>query len=276
VLNRRDFPFGVGALTEGEAEARFHGEVVPAMQAAGLPAILCGMVGSNLGWRAVPYLDCPAGFAAMGAALHPVAENVWIVPGLRAQRPDGGPDVMRGEEVQVFGWVAMAEDRQAGEHLICHPGTHAKWIRLKDGRIDTFVTAMTGELFALARQHSSLRAPGAVEDEAAFALGLAAAADGGALASRMFTARARVVGGDLPAASAESYLSGLLIGAEVAATPALLGAGPGARVEVIGDPALCRLYCKALERKEYSTTTTDGDAAVIAGLTALFRMKTQS
>jgi 2-dehydro-3-deoxygalactonokinase len=273
-LRRREFPLGVGGLGAGEAARRFHDEVRPAMDAENLPAMLCGMIGSTLGWTAIPYLDCPVAFEGLHRALHRIDESgapVWIVPGLRAVRPDGGPDVMRGEETHIFGWAVEDPARLRGEHLICHPGTHAKWVRMVDGRIETFVTSMTGELFALLRKHSALRITGAQDDSDAFALGVEAAGDGGALASRLFTARSRVVGGDLPAESAESYLSGLLIGAEAASTPRLLGIGDGAKVSIIGDLGLCAHYRRALEARGYRADVFDGEHAVLTGLSALFR-----
>ena len=273
-LLRRDFPLGVAGLAPGEAAQRFVNEVRPAMQAEALPALLCGMIGSTLGWQAVPYADCPATFSGLAGALQRVeAEGppVWIVPGLRTQRPDGGPDVMRGEETHIFGWAMADPGRQRGTHLVCHPGTHAKWARVVDNRIDQFVTAMTGELFALLRTHSALKVAGAVPSDSAFEQGLAAAGDGGALASRLFTARARVVGGNMDPKDVESYLSGLLIGAELAATPALLGIGQGADIAIIGDPALCEHYRRAMNWHGYAASLFDGEAAVLAGLAAFYR-----
>lgn len=271
-LVRRDFALGVSALAPGEAARRFATEVRPALQAEQLPALLCGMIGSTLGWTAVPYADCPATFEALQRSLFPVDEKVWIVPGLRTERADGsGPDVMRGEETQLFGWAMRDPARQRGEHLLCHPGTHAKWARLIDNRIDGFVTAMTGELFAILRQHSALRVTDAVENETAFDQGLEAAGDGGALASRLFTARSRVVGGSMNSAWAESYLSGLLIGAEVAATPALLGVDSPGPVAIIGEPALCQRYARAMAHRGIQAHVHDGEAAVLAGLAALYR-----
>ena len=272
VFKHQNFAVGIGGLAPGEAEQRFRHDIVPAMAAQTLPALLCGMIGSNLGWTAVRYLDCPVGLAALGAALHPVGDQTWIVPGLRAVRPDGGPDVMRGEETQVFGWLTAAAERSIGEHLLCLPGTHTKWARISNGRIETFVTAMSGELFALLRQHSSLRVADAVDDDTAFADGLTAAGDGNALASLLFTARSRLVGGDLPAVSVQSYLSGVLIGAEVASTPALLNISPGAQIEVIGDVQLGRRYGLALERLGYRPAFTSGETAAKVGLLALHRM----
>jgi 2-dehydro-3-deoxygalactonokinase len=269
----QEFPLGVGKLQPGEAAHRFVDTVRPAMGAETLPTIMCGMIGSNLGWKAVPYLDCPATLADLKGALHRLdfeGPPVMIVPGLRGQRPDGGPDVMRGEETHVFGWAAQDPARLRGEQLICHPGTHAKWVRVVDGRLETFVTSMTGELFALlCGPHSVLQVRDAEENQAAFDLGLTAAGDGRALASRIFTARSRVVGGDMAVEDVKSYLSGLLIGAEAASTPGLLGIGPDAPVSIIGDLVLCRFYRQALEARGFSVQVYDGNDAVLTGLTSL-------
>lgn len=274
-LMRRDFPLGVASLAPGEAARRFATDVRPAMAADQLPAVMCGMIGSTLGWHAVPYVDCPGSFAALQGALHRIdtpGPPVWIVPGLRTQRADGsGPDVMRGEETHIFGWAMSDPARQRGVQLICHPGTHAKWARLIDNRIDNFVTAMTGELFALLRTHSALRVAAAIEDDVAFDDGLRAAGDGAALASRLFTVRSRVVGSTMASESAESYLSGLLIGAEVAATPALLGVDAGASVAIVGDLGLCAHYRRAIAWHGFDASVFDGEAAVLAGLAAFYR-----
>jgi len=219
-----------------------------------------------------PYLDGPVDMARLRRGLCPVqmaGPPVWIVPGLRCTRPDGSPDVMRGEETHVLGWAAADPARLRGEHLICQPGTHAKWVLLVDGRIERFITSMTGELFDLLRKHSVLRVSGAVDDEDAFDQGLEAAGDGGALASRLFTARARVVGGDMRPDQVESYLSGLLIGAEVASAPLLLGAARQTPVAVVGDLQLAGRYLRALLAGGYNAGVYDGDAAALSGLTAL-------
>ena len=268
----KEFALGVSRLGPGEAAQRFADTVRPALGAQDLPAYLCGMIGSNLGWEMVPYCDCPADLAEVRAALHWVKTDgppVWIVPGLRGARPDGGVDVMRGEETHVLGWAAAEPSRRQGEHLICHPGTHAKWVRLVDGRIESFVSAMTGELFAILSKHSVLQVREAPDDEAAFDEGLKAAGDGGALASRLFTARSRVVGGGASPESVKSYLSGLLIGAEAAGVPPLLGIGAKAKVAIIGDVALAARYRRALAGRGFEVTVHDGEDAVLDGLVAL-------
>ncbi|HEX4197327.1 MAG TPA: 2-dehydro-3-deoxygalactonokinase [Caulobacteraceae bacterium] len=272
VLDRRDFPFGISRLRPGEAPERFRIDVRPALAAEHLPAVLCGMVGSNLGWQAVPYLDAPLKLDALAHHLCQVQDGeapVWIVPGVRGRGLTAAPDFMRGEETQLLGWLRTEAGR--GRQAVCLPGTHAKWVVLEDGALVGLTTFMTGELFAVLSRHSVLRSEAAASDEAAFDAGLAAAGDGGALAARIFSTRARVVAAGEPAESTASYLSGLLIGAEIAAAPGLAGLGPDEPVVLLGDPGLCRWYARGLTRAGRPFESFDGDRAVLAGLIALWR-----
>lgn len=271
VVDAQAFPCGVSALARGEAATRLRDTVRPALKAEALPAILCGMIGSNLGWRLAPYVDCPADMddLAAGFVEADAGHEAWIVPGLRCQGLAGAPDVLRGEETQLFGWLAGDPARRKERHIVCHPGTHAKWSVLEDGRVVRFLTAMTGELFAVLSRHSVLKSDADADNEPAFAAGVAAAGAGDALSARLFGARARVVGGDAPADSTRSYLSGLLIGAEVASLPGLLGAADDAPIVLLGDLALCARYARALDLRGRTHTTFDGEAAAIRGLFAL-------
>ena len=278
VAAARTFPeLGVSRLAPGEAARRFRDEVRPALGAEHLPAVMAGMVGSTLGWREAPYLDCPADARALAGALMHIegeAPRVSIAPGLRCRRPDmNAPDVMRGEEVQLFGWIAGDPARSQGRRLVCLPGTHSKWVEVVDGSVARFVTAMSGELFDLLSSHGVLRSPACEagsDADAAFDAGLAAAGDGEALSSKLFTARSRVVGGGgLAAADTRAYLSGLVIGSDVAGCPRLLGFPPVAPVALAGAPALNRLYARALARRAVAVEETDGGTAVLAGLRAL-------
>jgi 2-dehydro-3-deoxygalactonokinase len=272
VLKSRDFPLGVSQLAPGEAARRFRDEVRPGLVAEDLPAVLCGMIGSTLGWAEADYLPCPADLYDLRQSLLTVQDGpnpVVIVPGLRCEGLTGAPDVMRGEETQVFGWTRLAPERRRDRWIVCHPGTHAKWVLVEEGRVVRFVTAMTGELFAVLRKHSVLKHDAAPDDEPAFDEGVAAAGDGGALASRLFSARTRVVAGDARADTTPSYLSGLLIGAEVAAAPDLLGIAPEAPVALIGEPHLCRWYARALKGRGRPVSIHNGDEAARAGLFAL-------
>lgn len=269
-LEEREFECGVGRLQPGEAERVFHETVRPALQAESLPAVLCGMIGSNLGWKVVDYLNCPASLASLAGGLERVADGVWLTPGLRGPGVAGAPDVMRGEETQILGWVDAEPSRLEREHLVCHPGTHAKWAVVRDGRIERFVTAMTGELFGLVTRHGVLRTEAEAHLDVAFDEGAAAAGDGSGLASRLFAARARVVGGGADPRTSASWLSGLLIGAEIASAPSLLGIEPR-HVVLIGEPRLCALYARALGLRGLTYETHDGRDAALAGLTALYR-----
>lgn len=271
VVSAREFPLGVSRLARGEVADVFARQVRPALAAEGLPAILCGMVGSNLGWTAVPYRDCPSTLADLAEAMAfaPGAPDVRIVPGVRYAGFNGQHDVMRGEETQLFGWLSQHPEHARGRRLICHPGTHTKWMVVEDGRLTAFATAMTGELFAVLTAHGVLATTSRPDNEAAFDEGLAASGDGAALAARLFTARARVVGGDASPDTSASYLSGLLIGADVAATPALINPSPFGEVVLLGDETLCVLYARALAARGVPTRTYDGQAAAIAGLWAL-------
>ena len=269
----RGFPLGVGRLRPGEASIRFREEIRPGMNAEGLPALLCGMIGSNLGWTPVAYVPCPTSMADLASGLVTVSGGeapVRIVPGVRGPGAFGGSDVMRGEETQILGWAAR--HAPTGEHLVCHPGTHAKWAVVRDGRLKRFATVMTGELYAVLSRHGVLATDGADDDEAAFAEGVEAAGDGSALAARLFTGRTRVVADGRPASGTASYLSGLLVGADAATGPDLVGWSGDPRVTLIGEPVLCRRYRPALERRGWTVDTYDGDRAVLDGLTTLAEM----
>ncbi len=271
-----EFPLGVSRLAPGEAAARFAAEVRPALAAEGLPALLCGMVGSTLGWTVAPYLDCPADLTTLADGLTRVAPGVRIVAGLRCAGLTG-PDVMRGEETQVLGWLAGDAARARGRRLLCLPGTHAKWVLVEDGAVVRFATAMTGELYDLLGAHSVLRfAPPAGDDAAPFDLaafdrGVAAAGDGGALAARLFGLRGLTLAGQLAVGSAGAWLSGLLIGAEIAAVAPLMGAGADSGLDIIGEAHLANLYRRVWEGGGRRCSVCPGGEAVLAGLTRLWR-----
>jgi 2-dehydro-3-deoxygalactonokinase len=271
---RIQLPCGVSKLAKGEAQSLFEDELIPRLAADDAPALLCGMIGSTIGWRVAPYAPCPAGAADIARLLVKLDARrgpAMLVPGLRCDGFAGASDVMRGEETQALGWIALDEPyRGAGRHILCLPGTHSKWVLIEDGRIHHFITAMTGELFDILRKHSVLAGDGA-DDAAAFAEGLDAAGRGDALSARLFSARARVVADDKDAATTASYLSGLLIGAEIAALPGLLGVSAGQTAHVIGDDALAARYAAALARRGWAAQVHSGETCVISGLRLLAR-----
>lgn len=278
VLARAEGP-GVAAAA-GRLEDVFFDAVDPWIARHGpLPVILCGMVGSTIGWMEAPYLDCPATtgdlahgllrFTARGLA-------IAIVPGLATTGPLGGPDVMRGEETQILGALATLPDLAGGQHLLCLPGTHSKWVLLRDGRVETFMTAMAGELFAVLRQHSVLgRGTGTATPGPgpAFTQGLHRAASAPAcLPQLLFETRSRQLRAGLAPEEAAGFLSGLVIGADVAGALAALGdrAPATAPVTLIAAPALASLYEEALGHQGRMARRLDGDGQSLAGLSSLF------
>ena len=229
------------------------------------PMLLAGMIGSNRGWREAPYVPCPAGAATVAATI------LWIEPGRLGIVPGvsqagGRPaDVMRGEEVQAFG--ALATGRLPGDSLICHPGTHSKWIVMRGGRIERFTTVMTGEIFALLKAHSILgpqlqQAPAA---DAAFDEAVAAGLAGEEPLAALFGIRARHLLGQGEANGA-SYASGLLIGADVRAG---LRYGEADPIGLVGRSDLRGLYAAALAREGVTPVEVDGSEAFLAGIALL-------
>jgi 2-dehydro-3-deoxygalactonokinase len=273
VLDRRGGP-GV-ADRAVPAAARFDALTADWRAAHGpVPAMLCGMVGSTLGWADAGYVACPADAAGIVRAAHRFVHAgapVRILPGLRcAANPLGAPDVMRGEETQVLGALALAPALARGVQTFVLPGTHTKWVVVEDGRVTGFLTALTGELFALLRDHGTLgRAPVLEGDDAGdgFAAGVArqAACAQVPLTHLLFEIRSRHLCDGFTRARALAYLSGMLIGADVAAGLRLFAAR---RLTLIGEPALTGLYEQALGYHGAACESLDGGACALAGLRA--------
>lgn len=229
------------------------------------PMLLAGMVGSNRGWAEAPYVPCPAGAAEIARAIRWIEPGrTGIVPGV-AQAGAAGADVMRGEEVQVIGAAAAGLVPKDG--LICHPGTHAKWLRLEGGRIASFQTMMTGEMFALLSKHSILsdQLQGVVSADQDFLEGAAAGLGRDALLSDLFRIRARHLLGE-SASDSTSYASGLLIGSDVRCG---LHLHAGGSIALVGRPDLCALYAAVLSQAGHESIEVDGAAAFLAGMTML-------
>jgi 2-dehydro-3-deoxygalactonokinase len=256
VLEAKSAPAGILRVPEGGFEAVFEREIGPWLAGGpGLPVIASGMITSRQGWIEVPYRACPAGSAEIAGALlrHETGagRSVHFVPGLSIVGADGVPDVMRGEETQIIGAVGGAVGEDAGRRLLVLPGTHSKWALVEDGRLVWFATFMTGELFAVLKEHSILARlmAGDADDEAAFRRGLGyAQASGGGLLKRLFSARTLGLFGELPASGVASYLSGLLIGTELREALDCLEQPPGdQQITVVGSSELSGRYLAAIE-----------------------------
>jgi len=270
ILARREAAQGILAIADGAfADAL---AAVTAGWPHGLPILLSGMIGSRQGWIEAPYVATPAGLAELAAKLTAVntggAAVVAIIPGLRTEDAHGRPDVLRGEETQVMGALAVLG---RGDGLFLLPGTHSKWLRVADGRIQSFATYMTGEVFAALRNHTILGRLMTAEagNEAGFRAGVVASGDApgaGDLLHMLFTVRTLGLFDKVPADALADYLSGLLIGAEIRAA-----SGAGAeQVTLIGAADLCARYRRAGEILGLSFIEAPGDSAAL-GATAIAR-----
>jgi 2-dehydro-3-deoxygalactonokinase len=243
IRETRARPWGIRHLPDGGFDAALT-EITAGWPR--LPRLACGMVGSRQGWLEVPYMDLPADTTQLGSAVRSLrakdGSDVHIVPGLRNPQ---GPDVMRGEETQLLGALVLRPALAIDSTWIL-PGTHSKWARVRDGVVADFCTLMTGELFALLRQHSILciGSNDAAVDPDAFVRGVIAARDSGSAGafSRLFSARALMLDGALAPNSVPEYLSGLLIGEELRSSLATHRFRREAPLQLIGDAALCARY----------------------------------
>jgi 2-dehydro-3-deoxygalactonokinase len=247
-----------------------------------LPIVLCGMVGSSIGWTQVPYVPCPASADQIAARCVTIeGGRVRIVPGLSCTNRLDAPDVMRGEETQILGALQLEPKLRKGRQLLCLPGTHTKWVTINDGVVSDFLTAPTGELYSLLMRHSVLvsdarngQDPSTTgADDAGFARGveqvrLVPAAD---LLQRLFQCRSRRLVGELASTDVPAFLSGLLMGSDAHSALRLMAHGTAGSVHIIGTEQLACLYAQALRAFGASPEIVDGEAAARAGLMHIHR-----
>lgn len=242
-----------------------------------LPAVLCGMVGSAFGWREASYLPAPADLYELADDTVAPRAGVTIVRGMSCTNPLGAPDVMRGEETQLFGAQCVLGVMNAGKQLVCMPGTHTKWVSLNDSVVQEFLTAPTGELFAMLCEHSVLvrdRTTPIEHHPRDFERGLVESAKHPdvPLLHRLFQSRSLRLDKQLSPEGAASWMSGLLIGTDVKGALSLFNEhDPAAAVYVIGTPSLTASYALALARSGRTAVQIDGAQAALAGLGQVFR-----
>jgi 2-dehydro-3-deoxygalactonokinase len=241
------------------------------------PAVLCGSVGSSFGWRETPYLSCPADLYELAGKTLAVRDGLRIVPGMHCTNPLGAPDVMRGEETQLLGAQVLDATMSRGRQLVCMPGTHTKWVSLHGSVIQEFLTAPTGEMFATLCENSVLvrdKSTAITHDPGEFERGLAAAAKHPdvSLLHKLFQGRSLRLDKQLSPEGVPSWMSGLLIGTDVAgALPLFAGHDASVPVYVIGTPQLTAHYSLAINLSGRAAIQIDGARAALAGLALVYR-----
>ena len=266
---RRRSNAGMGRIGRDGYEPALVALVGDALEAEETPVIVCGMAGSRQGWAEAKYVAVPCVPPGIASATRAPTDDtrlhVHILPGVKQTNP---ADVMRGEETQIAGFLAL---NPKFDGVICLPGTHTKWAHISAGEIVSFRTFMTGELFALLSLQSVLRHTVESDgwDDASFSEAVSTGMSNPAeLAGRLFSLRAEGLLNDLHPNSARARLSGLLIGAELAAArPYWLGQ----HVALIGDDALCKAYSDALGAQGLPVERTDAERMTIEGLKTAYK-----
>lgn len=274
LLEARTAAKGILSVKDGDFGSALQSAIGDWVEGEAAPVMMCGMIGSRQGWVEAPYVPCPATAEEIAGALAEVSwgpgRRAFICPGLACTDTDGVPDLMRGEEVQAIGALALGGEETMTTY---HPGTHSKHVTAERGRIIGFSTFMTGEVFAVLKEHSILgrtMAEGPA-DWPSFDEGVRRAHQPGGVLHHLFGARTRVLTGGLGAIGAADYLSGILIGHELAGAPA---EGP---IVVVGAARLAERYVRALRSMGREAQAMDADAATISGLSqidALARRRT--
>ncbi|MDC9581343.1 2-dehydro-3-deoxygalactonokinase [Xenorhabdus sp. PR6a] len=266
-LDKRQSAAGITKL-KGISPLAVLTEITTGWRDANTPVIMAGMIGSNAGWKIAPYLPCPVAFTAIGQQLMPVTEQVWIVPGLSIEREDN-INVMRGEETQLLGVCHFAPSS-----LYVMPGTHCKWVTADRSNILDFRTVMTGELHHVLLQHSLVGAglPEQQTNTDIFNAGLLRGIENPALLPQLFEVRAAHVLKALPAEFISEFLSGLLIGHEVATMTKQVARDTKASTHpmtIVGNSALAARYQAAFNHLQLSTQQVEGDTAFLAGIRSI-------
>jgi 2-dehydro-3-deoxygalactonokinase len=210
-----------------------------------LPIMASGMITSRQGWVELPYVACPANLKSIAAAIHPhtskQGRKLFFIAGISYRSPNGIPDVIRGEETQVLG------ASQGGTEYFVTPGTHSKWIDVSNGEIKSFSTYMTGEVFALLKNHSILGRlmTGETSNPAAFEQGVRTGLkEPAGFLHHIFSTRTLALFNEMPTDSLSSYLSGQVIGTEIA--HAIAKNMATAQYRILATPALGDHYMKAM------------------------------
>ncbi|PLW75314.1 2-dehydro-3-deoxygalactonokinase [Cohaesibacter celericrescens] len=269
-----EIPDGLGmrALAREEFAAYANKQLAP-WRNTPVPVYMAGMVGAPQGWQWAPQPPLPLGLSDIAQQIVPVTEldNAFIIPGVSQKGAPQDADVIRGEEVQIWGALELTGRQSA---TLCLPGTHSKWAQVEAGTFTHFATAMTGEVYEVMLEHSILglmankKAPFNLD---AFVKGLEQAEHAGGLLHHLFTARSRVLAKEIAEPETASYLSGLLIGSE------LTGLIPSScsqqdEILLVCAEQLAKPYEIALSRAGYLCRHITSRDATLCGVRAVARM----
>ena len=224
-----------------------------------IPIYLSGMIGSKQGWAEAPYVPTPVGLEQMKGKTIKPAKNIHIIGGVSHLDGSGNYDVMRGEEVQVFGIL----EQEPAASLICLPGSHSKWVKIEAGQIKSFSTWMTGELFKSLSENTifTTQIDSKTWNKEAFVQGVEFAREHNDLGSSLFKLRTEYLFERSDKEHFHSYLSGFLIGSEIREA-----IGVAKEVSLCGSDTLMNSYALALEVFGAESKQFPSDTATIRGI----------
>jgi len=266
VLFEKHEPLGMSKLKPADYESLLEKILLELSVASSAPVLICGMAGAAQGWQEANYVDLPTKLDELSSHAVKVktqGRDVRILPGL-AQRTKSIPDVLRGEETLLLGALASGKSFET----YCLPGTHSKWVNMKSGTVERFQTFMTGEIFALLREHSTLSyfmgsQPENLFEHAAFSAAVLETHNKPELLTNLlFSIRS---GALLFPADDEiihaARLSGLLIGAELAGVENDIR-----KVGLISDGELGKSYATAMQTLNIDVEEISSEQLALHGL----------
>jgi 2-dehydro-3-deoxygalactonokinase len=258
---------GMSSLMPSEFEPYLIGLIenwLPEEKNAKCPIIICGMAGAKTGWKEAAYLKAPCPPINEEKIIQVETEDqrisVSIIPGIMQKSP---PDVMRGEETQIAGYLSKNPDFDG---IICLPGTHTKWVHISAGEIVSFKTFMTGEIFLSLSEYSILKS--SVQSDGLDLTSFLEAfedtySNPALLSSKLFGLRAADLLENTSSKLLKSKLSGYLIGSELAGAKSYW---LGQNIVMIGNDDLCILYQKALKKLGLNATIENTQSVTLYGL----------
>ncbi|WP_440874101.1 2-dehydro-3-deoxygalactonokinase [Thalassotalea sp. PLHSN55] len=244
-----------------------------------LPIYLAGQIGSSIGWKETQYLPCPTtlnNIAHSCVKFNSQQHQISVVPGLSCFLEQQYYDVMRGEEIQILGWLSLDSAHRQGQHLLCLPGTHTKWVLIEDGKVVLFKTAITGELFDLLSSQSVLvQQQKSTIDKSAFIKGAKFTLDSehDNFSHGLIAVRSQQLFGDISNEQGRSYLSGFLIGSDVRAAihAKQWSLTRNSLVNIIGDKRLSQNFADVFALQSINSKCFGECETTLAGFYAVYR-----
>ena len=258
---------GMSSLEPSEFEPYLISQIknwLPREENARCHVVICGMAGAKSGWKEAPYLKVPCPPIDKEKTIQVETKDkrisVSILPGIMQMSP---PDVMRGEETQIAGYLSKKPNFDG---IICLPGTHTKWVHISVGEIVSFRTFMTGEIYQTLSECSILK-NSVKSNDFDLTTFLEAFEDTysnpALLSSKLFGLRAADLLENISTKFLKSKLSGYLVGSELAGAKSYW---LGQNIVMIGNDELCILYKKALKNLGLNVTIENTQDVTLSGL----------